>query len=851
MTVTNARPSPRNAWTRPLQSDKGSTSNYRSSKGKPSGRMPAPPPGLSAPTNRKTSTSSNAVTTEDVLRERFLHLQLSLVDKPVTITRKDGSIIEGTLHTSTPFNSSTLKKEHRNQYVIKACKLISKATSEDSLKPVKDGSTAIIPMSTVSQIVVKSLQLETKARGSSSSKSTGKSSSGAFRTDTDISGGVNRNKSDDLVFAGSSWTSSSDISDTLNKTTLEDTSSGRGGLFGTATAKGNGFNNKTVSSDSSELKGKIGQWDQFAENENKFGVKATFDENLYTTSLNMNALDEKKRLQAERIAKEIEGTSTTNIHLAEERGQSMQEDYDEEDLYSGVLVKDGSATNTKERTKLVLKPRSADIDTENKADKTSSSSVKSTSSTEGTKKVPATSTTTPSAPKPTMNYAAAAAKADVNKSKHGSSPKPAQKDNADDIVKDATSEKRATASKNDTGTEDKSNNTPKETSEESASSKEESERKESTASTEVKKDEKETKPKTVSKLNANAKSFSFNPSAKSFTPSFATPAPAAPPTPIDPQPPVAIPPQYVQYPQMQPGIPVGAPIMHYQPYPGNAVRYPQGNNPPFMMQGGGMMPMSNTQVQTPTPPVPPKTDDVQPQHDKEVEEKDTEASPTLEESEDVTEESKDGDNDNTLPSQPVMPSEGQGVPQHQQGVQMIYGVPHSGYYPNGVPIHPGGRGPSPQHYPPQMAQQIPVVPGRNPYSYNMSPGHMQGGMHNVPPYNQVRDAGGYPGGGYMAGGYGGGPGQGGHGGIEDDMVYRGGNRGGRGRNGGRRGRKGGRGNGGRGYHNSYHSGGYSNNNSQQQQQQQQHIANDNSNAAAASETNGEGQQENSASGSAQ
>ena len=124
----------------------------------------------------------------------------------------------------------------------------------------------------------------------------------------------------------------------------------------------------------------------------------------------------------------------------------------------------------------------------------------------------------------------------------------------------------------------------------------------------------------------------------------------------------------------------------------------------------------------------------------------------------------------------------------------------------------------------------------------MPPGHIQGGIHNVPHYNQVRDTGGYTGTPYISGGYGG-AGQGGHGSIDDEMGYRGGGRG-RGRNGGRRNRKGGRGNGGRGYHNSYHSSAYGSNNSQQH-----HFSNDTSNEGRSLELKREGQQENATDGS--
>lgn len=50
-----------------------------------------------------------------------------------------------------------------------------------------------------------------------------------------------------------------------------------------------------------------------------FNVKSTFDENLYTTPLNKNALTNAQMAHAERMAAEIEGKTSNNIHMREER----------------------------------------------------------------------------------------------------------------------------------------------------------------------------------------------------------------------------------------------------------------------------------------------------------------------------------------------------------------------------------------------------------------------------------------------------------------------------------------------------------------------------------------------------
>ncbi|KAJ6834858.1 polyadenylate-binding protein-interacting protein 4 isoform X3 [Iris pallida] len=79
-------------------------------------------------------------------------------------------------------------------------------------------------------------------------------------------------------------------------------------------------------------------WDQFQTNEALFGVKSTFDEELYTTKLERGPRTSELELEASRLAREIEGEETHDLHLAEERGMQFHEDYDhdEEIRYSAV-----------------------------------------------------------------------------------------------------------------------------------------------------------------------------------------------------------------------------------------------------------------------------------------------------------------------------------------------------------------------------------------------------------------------------------------------------------------------------------------------------------------------------------
>ncbi|GFZ11724.1 hypothetical protein Acr_23g0001090 [Actinidia rufa] len=80
-------------------------------------------------------------------------------------------------------------------------------------------------------------------------------------------------------------------------------------------------------------------WDQFEANETLFGVKSTFDEELYTTKLERGPKMRELEREALRIAREIQVEETLDLHLAEERGFQLHEnfDIDEETRFSSVF----------------------------------------------------------------------------------------------------------------------------------------------------------------------------------------------------------------------------------------------------------------------------------------------------------------------------------------------------------------------------------------------------------------------------------------------------------------------------------------------------------------------------------
>lgn len=93
----------------------------------------------------------------------------------------------------------------------------------------------------------------------------------------------------------------------------------------------------SLTDDTKDNNGK--SWDQFETNEQKFGVKSEFNEELYTTKINRNDPNYQKNLEkATKLAAEIESQSFNgNVHLAEERGLKFDDSgLDEEDKYSGV-----------------------------------------------------------------------------------------------------------------------------------------------------------------------------------------------------------------------------------------------------------------------------------------------------------------------------------------------------------------------------------------------------------------------------------------------------------------------------------------------------------------------------------
>lgn len=81
-----------------------------------------------------------------------------------------------------------------------------------------------------------------------------------------------------------------------------------------------------------------GKWDQFEANK-KFGVRSTYNENLYTTTLDRSKFSKEQVEAADRMSREIERSSARGgIQHRIERGEEVEED--EGALYSDVQRKD-------------------------------------------------------------------------------------------------------------------------------------------------------------------------------------------------------------------------------------------------------------------------------------------------------------------------------------------------------------------------------------------------------------------------------------------------------------------------------------------------------------------------------
>ncbi|KAJ3486449.1 hypothetical protein NLI96_g4251 [Meripilus lineatus] len=186
-------------------------------------------------------------------------------------------------------------------------------TTGVTLKDVKELTQPGAPLKDT--LFIASTNIETWASGPADAKAPNANGHDSFKTDTDISqkGPVRRER--ELQ----AWqpTSPEDASHPSAAPPHTDDMT-----FGPGSAQGNN------------------SWDQFAVNEKLFGVKAGFDEDAYTTKLDRSAPGFKEReKKAQALANEIMGSTTNNVHVAEERVKDFVGDSgtNEEEKYGAVV----------------------------------------------------------------------------------------------------------------------------------------------------------------------------------------------------------------------------------------------------------------------------------------------------------------------------------------------------------------------------------------------------------------------------------------------------------------------------------------------------------------------------------
>ena len=227
-------------------------------------------------------------------RITFLHFVNCLVGSNIELEFNNSSRISGIFHTATPFDGK------KYELVLKQVRHLSGATTSH----IDPGSTVITDFDHDNYIVhVKSSNVDLINKKNN---------------DLMTDGAIQRNNMSHLLDrelrVASEWVSDASTTDNTD------------------------FNDKV---------GK--NWNQFEVNREKFNVQSTYDENLYTKKLDRSLFSKEDVERAERIAKEIESTSSTNLHLQMERGLIDEADFDEEEAFGGVVGTGGLKEQSKSK----------------------------------------------------------------------------------------------------------------------------------------------------------------------------------------------------------------------------------------------------------------------------------------------------------------------------------------------------------------------------------------------------------------------------------------------------------------------------------------------------------------------
>ncbi|KAF6002528.1 Ataxin 2-like [Cyanidiococcus yangmingshanensis] len=276
--------------------------------------------GPSSPTKRSPRLSEQQ---SDVATARALFIFGCLIGHEVEAVLRDGSRYRGVLYTAVP----------EEGVVLRFAESVGAPSSAPAKSPVNH-SGAFAPFLVVRRGDLLSLHAKgvsfraaCGARERSPRAAHSSASSGAVATDLEISGSGSEvaPRVRDLV----AWSDDKTVPD------ASDPSQRSSGELGRRT----GRESPLESLDRYPRT----KWDQFLENERKFGVRTTYTEEHYTTKLDVGRFTEADVARAARLAAEIESKAAENPHVAEERGQlvpiACDANEDDEELRYGAVVR--------------------------------------------------------------------------------------------------------------------------------------------------------------------------------------------------------------------------------------------------------------------------------------------------------------------------------------------------------------------------------------------------------------------------------------------------------------------------------------------------------------------------------
>ncbi|CAI0461900.1 unnamed protein product [Linum tenue] len=239
--------------------------------------------------------TSKAPVYESPSRDRLVYLSTCLIGHPVEVRLKNGSIYSGTCHTT--------NVEQEFAIILKMARMTKDASYRGSKQEYvmkAPSKTLIIPGKEVAEVIAKDVPVTVAGQSNELQNER--------HEDILIDSSISHSRHVELDRELSPWVPDEDDPQCPGLENIFDGPWNRG-------------------------------WDQFETNKMLFGVKSTFDEELYTTRLEKGPRMRELEREATRIAREIEGEDTEDLHLAEERGINLGEDFDgdEEVRFSSVI----------------------------------------------------------------------------------------------------------------------------------------------------------------------------------------------------------------------------------------------------------------------------------------------------------------------------------------------------------------------------------------------------------------------------------------------------------------------------------------------------------------------------------